>query len=208
MIRALLLIFGPGSTWDNIFRARRSLGFVFLTYLVPMLLLTSIVEGYGLHHWGKARELGWRKSYMPGEAFLFELAQSLLFVVVVFVAAKLLKSVGETFHSRNTFAQAFATVTYGLGPLFLLHLLDGLKDLSPWLPWAVGILLSIAVLYQGVPRMMEPDPAHAFGLYLTTSLLLLLSTGLVRLATACYLQGKFSQLEAGLAHLGARWPFQ
>src|SRR5207247_5109358 len=105
---------------------------------------------------------------------------------------------------RHTFTQAFATVVYGLSPLFLLHLLDGLKDISPWVSWSVGIVLSIAVLYQGVPRMMEPDPSHAFGLYLMGSLLLLLTTGLARFVTAWYLQGKFVGLDSFISSLAAR----
>ena len=71
----------------------------------------------------------------------------------------------------------------------------------------IGICLSVAVLYHGVPRMMEPDPPHAFGLFLMSSLLLALVTGLVRFATAAYLSGKFSKLQAIVSDLAARLPF-
>src|SRR5438445_2955591 len=173
MIKALLLIFEPIATWERIWRARRGCAFILLMYLLPTLVLISAAEGYGLYHWGKSRELGPRKFYSIGEAVIFEFAQFLLYLGVVFIGTKLIKSIGETFHGRHTFTQAFATVVYGLSPLFLLHLLDGLKDISPWVSWSVGIVLSIAVLYHGVPLMMEPDPSHAFGLYLMGSLLLL-----------------------------------
>ena len=73
--------------------------------------------------------------------------------------------------------------------------------------WAIGIILSIAVLYHGVPRMMEPDPSHAFGLYFMSALLLVLVTGLVRFVTAAYLQGKFPKLQAIVSDLAARLPF-
>src|SRR5205814_2224813 len=86
------------------------------------------------------------------------------------------------------------------------HLLDGLKDISPWVGWSIGIVLSIAVLYQGVPRMMEPDPSHAFGLYLIGSLLLLLTSGLARFVTAWYLHGKFIGLESFISNLASRLP--
>ena len=206
MIKALLLIFEPTATWERILRARRGAAFIFGFYLFPMLVVTSVVEGYGLYHWGQARDFGVRKTFLPGEAVLFELLQFVLYLGVVFVGAKLLKALGETFHGRHNFTQAFAAVTYGLGPLFLLHLLDGLRDISPWVPWAIGILLSLGVLYQGVPRMMDPDPSHAFGLYLTGSLLLLLISGLVRFITAWYLQGKFVKLEDLLATWGGQLP--
>ena len=86
--------------------------------------------------------------------------------------------------------QAFISVAYGLAPLFLLRLCDGLgSDLVwvPWVTWSVGILLAIGVLYHGVPRMMEPDPSHAFGLFLMSALLLMLITGLLRYVTISYL---------------------
>lgn len=207
MIRALLLIFEPIATWDRIFRSRRSLGFVLAAYLVPTVLLTCLVEGHGLYKWGQPREIGPSKLYNRGEVVLFETASFILWLGVVFLGARLVKSIGGTFHGRHTMTQTFTTVAYGLGPLFLLHLLDGLKNGNPWIPFAIGIVLSIAVLYQGVPRIMEPDPSHAFGLYLMSSLLLLLISGLARLITIFYLQGKFSAVESFVANLAARLPF-
>ena len=82
-----------------------------------------------------------------------------------------------------------------------------LPGISPWVAWAIGICLSVAVLYQGVPRIMEPDPPHAFGLFLMSALLLVLITGLVRFATAAYLQGKFPALQSLISDLAARLPF-
>jgi hypothetical protein len=120
-------------------------------------------------------------------------------LLIVFMSAKVVKSMCETFHGRHSYPQAFATVAYGLSPLFLLHLLDVFQGVSPWVSWTAGIMLSIAVLYHGVPRMMEPDPPHAFGLYLMSALTVLLSTGLLRFVTAWYLQGRFARLEAVLS---------
>jgi len=204
MIKALLLIFEPFATWERIWRARRGVAFVLFLYLLPTLVLISAAEGYGLHHWGWARELGPRRSYTRGEVIIFEVAQFLLLVGIVLIGARLIKSVGETFHGRHTFTQCFTLVAYGLSPLFLLHLLNAVKDISPWITWAIGIILSIAVLYQGVPRMMEPDPPHAFGLYLMSSLLLLFVTGLARFLTAWYLQGKFLTVDAFVTRLAER----
>jgi Yip1 domain len=207
MIKALLLIFDPMATWEGIFRARRSLASVLAAYLLPMILLASAAEGFGLVHWGKWQgEVGRIKQFPIREAVILEAAQFLLALVVVFVGASMLKSIGETFHGRHTYTQAFTTVAYGLSPLFLLRLLDAFTGVSPWVSWSIGIILSIAVLYQGVPRMMEPDPPHAFGLFLMTALLLALVTGLVRLVTSSYLQGKFAKLEAIISDLAARLP--
>ena len=211
MIRALLLIFDPTATWERIFRARRGLVFIFLFYLCPFLLLNGAVEGYGLVHVGKKRGiLAQEHHFEKGEAVIFEAAQFLIWVGVVVLGAKLVKSIGETFHGRHNMTQAFATVAYGLAPLFLLRLCDGWsQDLVYvyWVIWALGVLLAFNTLYYGVPKMMEPDPSHAFGLFLMSSLLLMLTTGLFRYVTYGYLEGKFTALESSVSALGRRLPF-
>jgi hypothetical protein len=208
MIKALLLIFDPIRTWDEILRVRRSTIFILVAYLMPLILLTSVAEGYGLVHWGKWQgDIGRLKKFPVGEAVLVEIIQIILSLFVVFLGAKLLKSIGETFHGRHTFNQAFTAVAYGLGPFFLFRLLDAFAGVSPWVSWAIGISLSVAVMYQGVPRMMDPDPSHAFGLYLMNSLLLILVTGLVRVVMYYYLKGEFPGLQTFIADLGARLPF-
>jgi hypothetical protein len=208
MIKALLLIFDPMATWEGIFRARRSLALILATYLVPLILLTSAAEGYGLVHWGKWQgEVGRIKIFPAHEAVVVEAAQLLLSLVVVFVGANMIKSIGETFHGRHSYTQAFTTVAYSLSPLFLLRLLDAFRGVSPWVSWSIGIILSIAVLYHGVPRMMEPDPPHAFGLFFMSALLLVLVSGLVRFVTAAFLQGKFAKLQGIISDLAARLPF-
>lgn len=211
MFKALLLIFDPTATWEKIFLARRGMVFILVIYLVPLLLVTSAGEAYGLIHWGKRRgevsELAHVKPFPSGETLIFESAQFLLSLVVVLAGAKMLKSIGETFHGRHTYTQAFTAVAYGLSPLFLFRLLDAFLSVDPWVTWSIGIILSIAVLYHGVPRMMEPDPSHAFGLFLMSSLLLVLITGMVRFVTWWYLTGKSSKVDAFISDLAARLPF-
>jgi hypothetical protein len=211
MIKALLLIFDPLATWEGIFHAKRGIGFIVAAFLLPLLLLTSATEVYGLVHWGKWQaEVNRFQKFAVGEAVVAAALQIVLALFVVWVGAKLVKSIGETFHGRHTFVQAFTTVAYGLSPLFLCHLLDAFPVASPWGPlagWAIGIVLSVAVLYQGVPRMMEPDPAHAFGLYVMSALLLVLISGLVRLVTALCLDGRFPKAQAIISAIGGRLPF-
>jgi hypothetical protein len=211
MLKAILLVFEPIATWDKILLARRSMVFILLVHLIPLLLITSFCEGYGLVRWGKYRgqvqEVAHLRPFARGEAVLFETAQFVLTFLVVLVGAKMVRSIGETFHGRHTFAQAFAAVAYGLSPLFLLRLLDTFPSVDPWVPWAIGISLAIATLYHGLPRMMQPDPTHAFGLFLMGSLLLVLITGLLRLLTWWYLRGKMPPVESFISDLGARLPF-
>ena len=208
MIKALLLIFDPIATWDGILRARRGVVSILVVYLLPMLLIVSVCEGYGLVHWGKWQgEVRHLKKFSVGEAVVVETAQLLLSLAVVFAGAKMVKAVGETFRGRHTYSQAFEAVAYGLSPLFLLRLFDAFREVNPWVTWAIGIMLCVATLYHGIPRMMEPDPSHAFGLYLMSALLLALVTALARWVMWAYLVGKIPKLQAVVADLVARLPF-
>ena len=208
MIKALLLVFDPLRTWDGIARSRRNLGFVLALYLLPLLVLVAVAEGYGLARWGKWQsEVGYIKRFPPREAVVVVTGQLLLSLCVVFVGANMLKSLGGTFHGRHSYGQAFTTVAYGLSPLFVLRLLDAFSGVSPWLSWSIGIVLSVGVLYYGVPRMMQPDPSHAFGLFFMSALLLALVSGLARLVSAAYLAGKFPKLQDVISQIAARLPF-
>ena len=205
IVEPILLTFAPIWAWERAYRAQR--GFLNLLFLLvlPLLALSTVAEAFRLVHWGMLQgEFEHRKLFLLGPTVVFEVGQFLLSVIVVFAGAIMLKSVGETFHGRHTFSQAFATVAYALSPFFLVRLLDGIKDLPPWVSWGLGILVSIRVLYSGVPRMMQPDPAHAFGLFVMSAFLLTLTTGLAELLTACYLQGKFPGLEASFSDLATR----
>lgn len=208
MIKALLLIFQPTQAWERVFRAQRSFAFVLLLYLMPMVLITAAVEGYGLAHWGRwQNNVDYLKKFTAGEAVVYEFVHALLMFGLVFLGARIIKSLGETFHGRHTYTQAFTTVAYGLSPLFLLRLFDAFPSISPWTTWSIGIVLCVSVLYQGVPRVMMPDPPHAFGLYLMSALLLVIITGLARFVTAWYLQGRFKPVEDLISRLGAQLPF-
>lgn len=196
MIKALLLIFTPMKAWDRIIPAQRGTFFILTTFLLPLLALTSLAEGYGLVHWGeRQKDVNFIRLFSAKEALVYEAAQLVLSVGIIFVGAKIIKSLGETFHGRHTFRQAFTAVAYGLSPLFTLRLMDAFV-INPWIAWTVGMLISAMALYHGVPRTLQPDPAHAFGLYLVSMFLLAIASGLVRFVTAWYLEGKFKTLES------------
>ncbi|MGA3284984.1 MAG: Yip1 family protein [Verrucomicrobiota bacterium] len=211
MIKALFLMFDP-TAWDRMAQARRGVGFIVARYLLPILLVVSAVEGAGLTHWGKWQPgVGVIRKFTAGEVTLFEVAQLLLTLAVVFVCAHLVKILGETFHDRHSYTQAFTVVAYTLCPVFLLRLLDAFPMMNPWVPWAIGIVLSIWIFYQGLPRVMKPDPSHAFELYVVSSMILFATTGLVPLFTALCLRGRVdfahSYFGARILHLLARLHF-
>ncbi|HLH56646.1 MAG TPA: Yip1 family protein [Verrucomicrobiae bacterium] len=205
MIESVLLIFNSNGAWERIVRAERGILLILFRFLLPLLLLTCAIEGYGLMRWGKHQgPISRPRTYTLGEAVVFESGQMVTSLALVVVGAGLLKSMGATFHTRNTYQQAFTVVAYALSPFFLLRVLDAFSVISPVVTWAIGIVLALAALYHGVPQVMQPDPPQAFGLYFMTAMLLFFITGLMGFVAAWYLQGKFSKLDALISSLGAR----
>jgi hypothetical protein len=202
MIKALILVFAPIPTWGIIVAAQRKWMSILIWDLLPLLILTATLEGCGLVYWGKPRgEIPHLVNFSVRQAVLYEVAQVLLTLGIILFLAKMIKSLGETFHGRHTFRQAFTVTAYGFGPLLWLRLFDAFPGLSPWLTWGIGAILSTSVLYYGLPLVMQPDPPHTFGLYMMSSILLILVTGLARFVTIFYLAGKFTKLDDLVARI-------
>ena len=191
MIKAFFLIFEPSVAWTRIAQARRGFAFILGVYLLPMILLASAVEGWGLHRWGKWQPKFERfKEFSNGGIITFEIVQVLLALLMVFISALLLLKISQTFESRHRYLEAFTTVAYGYSPLFLARLLDAGPTVHPATSWVIGIVLTVWVLYQGIPHVMQPDPTHAFGLYLAAMFVVVLVSSMARLLTALYLLGE------------------
>ncbi|MGC9942753.1 MAG: YIP1 family protein [Verrucomicrobiota bacterium] len=184
------LIFEPAVAWEKIALARRGYAFIWSTYLLPFVLLVTALEGWGLLHWGK-----WQprfqiiKSFTEHEVLAYEICQFCVFLATVLICALLILRISQTFHERHKYLQAFTLTAYGFSPILLLHVLDVAPAMSPWATWGVGVALTIWILYQGIPRVLQPDPTHAFGLYLSAMIVIVLTSGLARLITAMYLLG-------------------
>lgn len=208
MIKALLLLFRPVPTWGGIDAANRSIAYVLCLHLLPLILLTSAIEGYGLMEWGKIHrgEKNYVKKYSLAEAVTIETVQTVVFVGLTFLCAYAAQSYAGTFHRRATFKKAFTAIAYGMAPFLTLRLGDLTSWLLPWVPWAVGIVLTISVLYLGLPCLLKPDPPHAFGLYVMTSLTMVVAFGLWRLITWQYLLGRFPELENWLTRVTGGTP--
>ncbi len=208
MIKALLLIFLPRPTWEHIGSFPRKASALLFTYLLPMLLIATFAECYGLVHWGKPRgEVARMMPFPVSHAVVFGLARILISVLVVFIVAKMIKSLGETFHGRHSIHQVFTVAAYGMSPMFLLRVLNVFPAVSPWVTWGLGLMLSIMVLYHGIPVIMKPDPPHAFGLYLMSCLLMTFVTGLACFLTTWYVRGKFTRLDDAVSAIASYLPF-
>ena len=159
MIKAVLLLFEPVRTWDRIALAERGVGFILLTYVLPLLVLVGGAEAWGMIHWGD-----WRgavlmlKKYTLPEAVGFQLMQLSIQLFTLFLGQLLLNL--ETFHGRHTYTQAFTALAYSLGR-FGCCALDLFPAINPWVSFGLGIVLTIAVLYYGIPRddAIRPKPS-------------------------------------------------
>ena len=201
MIRVFFLIFEPSVAWDKIVLARRTFGNIVGFYLVPMILLATAAEGWGLASWGKWQPRFQKFREFPlHDIFVFEFIQSLLLLAMVFLSALMLLKISQTFRDRRSYLDAFTTMAYGFGPMFLVRLMDAGPAINPLTSWLIGIALTIWILYQGIPRVMQPDPTHAFGLYLSTMVVVVLTSGTVRLFTGLYLLGEVDFHHSWLTH--------
>lgn len=206
MIKVFFLIFEPSVAWEKIVQARRGFLFITAVQLLPLILLGSALETWGLIRHGK-----WQppfqmfKIFPRPEIYSFEIVQFFVLLAVVFVSALLVFKIAQTFQDRLTFLQAFTTVAYGYSPMFLLRLLDFSATMHPAVTWLVGMGLTMWILYQGIPRVMQPDPTHAFGVYLSAMIVVVLTSGLARLITGMYLLGymdfQHSWLSNKITHL-------
>ena len=191
MIKVFFLIFETSLAWERIVLARSGVLGILCLHLLPMVGISCFVEGMGLLHWGRIdSETLLTIQFSRNDVLAYEGMQFGLSLFAVFASARLIKLMAGNFHGRGTFTQAFTVVAYGLSPLFLLRMADALPvegDLYPWATWIAGILLSIWILYQGVPRLLNPDPTNAFGLYCSIGFNLILVTGLCRGITYFYL---------------------
>jgi hypothetical protein len=181
MIKTILLIFDPANTWDKIEAAHRRIVTIFFLFLLPLIGVSAAAGGFSLIKWGREQgPMDQMKAVPQNLVIRYEATQIILSLLMVFGGALALKQIGEGFHRRHKYSECFTTLAYSMGPLFLFRMLEGLPVLNTWVCWGIGITFSAASLYRGLPRIMKPDPSNALGLYLLSSLLLIMITGIAQ----------------------------
>ena len=192
MIKALLLIFDPDNTWVKIEQNPHSVLSVLFTYLLPLMLLGTAVEIWGMMKLGydKGKIVERRVNLDQQMAARYGATQAGLGLLTAFIGAWLFKKVTEGFHRRQKYRETFAAIGYSLGPIYLARMLDGLPAMNTWICWGLGALLGVSILYRGIPRLMKPDPSNALGLYLVCSFLFIALTGIAHYLAQLVLQEK------------------
>ncbi|MEY4385277.1 MAG: hypothetical protein RLY20_560 [Verrucomicrobiota bacterium] len=197
MLLTLLMIFSPEAGWSRAADASRSIFRVVCLHLLPMVLLGCIAEAYGLLNWGRAASpLAAPAKFSLEQVLPYEACQFVLGFVTVLIIAFVLRRLGNTFHSRQGFGAALTASTFSLGPVFLLRVCDAFPAINPWVSWLIGAVLMAAIMYQGIPRVLQLDPAHAFGVYLSSAMVAVLVSGLGRLFVLSIIQLKLLGIRA------------
>src|ERR1043166_6970984 len=137
MIRALMLVLNPSATWEKIEADPRNVARTFFLFLLPLMLLSAAVEGWGLWHFGVERstlaDLATRRVNVSTElAVRYEVAQLGFGLLIVLGGAWLFRLIGEGFHRRHSYAETFTTLAYSTSPLFLLRMFDALPGVNTW----------------------------------------------------------------------------
>ena len=186
-----MVILDPGGTWERIEQQQNGIARVFAISTLPLLLVVSAIEAYGLMTWGRQHDMSGKAKTVGTDLLVrYEATQMVLAVVLLFFGAWLLKLIAEGFHRRHSYQQSFVTAAYAFGPLFLCRALNAIPGVNLWITWAIGILLVVAALYRGVPRIMRPDPSSALGLYMMASIVLVLIAGLANFVAIMVLDEK------------------
>jgi hypothetical protein len=203
-----LFMFRPMAEWDAVMQAKRGLGFILGIHLLPAMLMASLAEGAGMV-WSRKWHAGIHgvKHFTAGEAMVWEMMQLILMLVVIAVCAYLIRMMGEAFNSHYPYRATLTVVIYALSPLFLLRLLDALPWLNYWIPWGIGVFLSLKILFYGLPRLLHSDPSHALGLFFVSSVYVVLLTGAERFIFIRCLNGQGMPVENLVFDIASKLPF-
>ena len=193
MIRALKLIFIPAQEWEKIANSNVNYWKVIFLFLLPLMALASAVDGYCLVHFGqKVGEFGLIRRVAQDLAIRYEGAYLGLTLVSILLGARFIQTVCVSFHVPANFLLCFATIAYGMSPILLAHMLDGIPIVNTWICWAIGIAVSWSILYHGVALMLKPEQTKGFGLYIFSIVFLLVLSGLTHFIALQVLEGRLA----------------
>lgn len=193
MLRALLLLLIPQSTWQKISASQWNVWVIFLISFIPLLLLTTAIEGLGMSRLGTSvSDFDRTIPISKEQAIYFQIVQLSLTLMVLLLGTKLVLWVCDGFHSPTTFHQAFTLTAYGITPLLWLRIIDGHPQMPTWICFALGSAGVFFILYHGIAFVLKPDTSVGFGLYLICSFVLVLLAGLAHFVAQVLAQRRFS----------------
>jgi hypothetical protein len=191
MLRALNFLFAPGKTWERMALKPPNAITILLITLVPLIVITFAIEGYGLLTLGeKVSDLS-AHLRMPLERVIrYEVFYAVASIVVIFVGTYLLQSVAQSFGVMVSFGQCFVLMACTFTSIFLLRIPDAIPQINTWICWGVGVVLSFRILYHGVALWLKPEQTKGFGLFIVSVIYTIVLSGLVHFAAVQVLHGR------------------
>jgi hypothetical protein len=209
MLKVLNLSVAPEATWQKTaLKPPHSVG-VLLLSILPLMVVTLGVEVYALSRFGAVfGEIG-RQPVGLDRALKYGVFYGVASLTVIFIGAALLKNVGSSFNLTASYSNCFVLMAFAYGPIFMLRMLDGYPEINTWICWAVGVGLSMRILYHGVAWWLKPEQTKGFGLFIMSFIYILVLSGLVHFASIQVLKGRllkgvFEKQQAVLLHSAAK----
>ena len=157
------LILHPSAGWEEVKAEALSVKECYARYVIPLALIAPIASFIG------TSMVGWRVGsgdpvrLTTDSALKISVLTFFAMLVVVYVLARTIHWMARTYDSEKSLAECFSLAAFTAVPLFLI----GITMIYP-MPWFVYLLglpalgYSVALLYTGVPVMMEVNKEQGF----------------------------------------------
>ena len=157
------LILHPSAGWEEVKAEALSIKECYARYVIPLALIAPIASFIG------TSMIGWRVGggdavrLTTDSALKISVLTFFAMLVVVYVLARTIHWMARTYDSEKSLAECFFLAAFTAVPLFLV----GITMIYP-MPWFVYLLglpalgYSVALLYTGVPVMMEVNKEQGF----------------------------------------------
>jgi hypothetical protein len=191
MLKVIELIFSPAKTWEAIAQAERGVIRIFLLSLLPLILVSCAAEAYALMQFGIRRGIMGHFSAVQHETIIrYAEVQLGLSLILLFGGAKFIQWIAEGFHFFPKYTQVFTAFGYGLGPVFLMRIMNCVPIANCWVWWLLGAACMVFILYHGVALVIQPDQSKGFGFYILGSMSIFVMSGIAQAISVAVLHGK------------------
>ena len=164
MILIKKLITDRKAGWQDVRNEVTSVGSCYAKYLIPLAAIGPIAAVIGV------TQIGWQVggaeepvTMTMNSALQISIATFAAILVVIMILGKTIRWMSSTYEGSQSMARCVALATFSAAPLFL----SGISLLLPipWLVYLIGLAAlgySVALLYSGVPIMMEVNEEKGF----------------------------------------------
>ncbi len=157
------ILFNPSEEWKKIREEDCTVGKCYCGYVFLMAAIAPVSGYFGTTYFGW--EIGAREAVKlsPDSALVIAIAYYLITLVGVFSMGLMIYWMSKTYDAEQSLSRCIRLVAFTATPLFLV----GIVELFPilWLNFVIGLpalALSVRLLYNGMPIMMEIDGERGF----------------------------------------------